>query len=195
MRRAASGRVRGLTLGLALGVLAASASAQEASTLSAPVALMRAACVATDMERGAFEAAASERGWSPRPHTPGDAPNDWGVRYVSESAQLLLIGADVTEHRGRRSGGRTSYPAFRNCTVAFIGPTGDWRADMAALAAELGHEEADVQTPTLGGSVHDGEFRQWSRRGELMWWTYNPADRVLRMEIYRSLDRRMTFPR
>jgi hypothetical protein len=184
----------GPALMLASGILATSAAAQAPTVLSPPVELMRAACVTTDMQRESLEATANDRGWSSRLPPDGALPHEWGERYVTESAQILLLGADTTERRGHHNGSRTTYPAFRNCTVAFVDPVGDWRGDMATLAEELDLSEADVLTPTVGRLGQDGEFRQWSKRGELMWWTYSPSERVLRMEIYRSLDRRMTFP-
>lgn len=174
---------------MALSGLAASAGAQ--TPVSSPaVQLLRDACVATEMERAAYDALATERAWSPRPYVaPIDTPDDWGSRYIAGSAQTLLIGSDRTRRQGS-----TTYPAFRSCNVVMVRPTGEWRADMEALAGEFGFKlhEPDRRNPY--SRFVPGEGQKWRKRGSFITWSHRPSDGILRLEIYRSLDGGFRFP-
>jgi len=143
------------------------------------------------MDRVRYEALAAERGWSPRtPVTRDETLNEWGSRYLAGSALVVLTGADQTLRRGR-----TTYPAFRSCNVVVVQPSEDWRVDMDALASELGFNlrEPNPRAPYQRFPV--GEGQEWTRRDAFITWSHKPAEDILRLELYRSLDSSFKFPR
>lgn len=158
------------------------------------VDLFEDACVDTGMEHPALMSLAESRGWLRYDHEPSpDAgPRDWGIAYGGDAVQVLLMGADATE-RMPASVGATVYPAFRNCTLAVVGPADGWREAMAALADRLDFSDSPSDAPPEIKAAPGGEAREWRRRDGFVGWSYDPVERVLRMEIYRSLDPRFRF--
>ncbi|WP_332638932.1 hypothetical protein [Brevundimonas sp.] len=138
------------------------------------------------MDRAALASLAAEKGWSELLfRATADGPQ-WGVGYGVGAARVMLTGTDSTSEQRSESDRPVLRPAQRACSVELGNPEGDWRAEIAALAADLDYS-ADLGPALSEGDPREG--REWSRNGKgLLRMVYNPATGVLNVALVRITD-------
>jgi|GEM_PF-1699232 len=149
------------------------------SLASAQVALLREACLATEMDREAFERLADERDWEMliRVVSAGNLPPDdgsWETMYRSQAGGPQFWMSNETP------GANPSHAT--SCGVAATEPDTNWRSDLEGLAFELGMDSTSA-TPRPN-SLEAGA-----------WTTDRPDPVSLSYDLYRSgLTVRITRP-
>lgn len=136
---------------LALAVLGVAAIPVNCAIAQTAVQRLRDACVATGMNRDAFQRAFADSGFEPlipvvRAGAP--APSDWMSGYEDDGVQIVMEGkppsSDATD-----------------CGVLDPRPSGDWRSDISHLAQELD------MSPMAADQMPDViESRSWTAAGE-----------------------------
>ena len=155
---------------LAVVLNGAPAAPVQAEAIAAD--LIRDACVATDLQREAFEALARERRWSQVRITQNSGAGRWDSAYRAGNVTVMLSYIpEVTS--GDRSRASTCVVTPRNASPAL-------ESEIAALASEMGLND-DGPVTGLPGYV-----RSWSKLGS---WTlsYAAADQRAAISLSRQI--------
>ncbi|WP_415013434.1 hypothetical protein [Brevundimonas sp.] len=134
-------------------ILLAAVLVTQPSTPPTVGQLVREACVETEMNREAVERLAHERGWRSVRMRPSGSTEGWSVGYRVRDAHVALMSVPEL--------GRVDPSVASICSVDAARPRGDWRAEIAELAADLG-----LQPDRIPDLPIEGEMRIWSTLGE-----------------------------
>lgn len=161
-----------LTLAVVLGGAEPSVPALRDPT---PAELMREGCVNTGLRREAFEQAARAHGWTPSRITRSSGMPGWNASYRAGRALVVMSGLPLN--------GGTDPSLASMCMVSMGRPQGNWLAELAALASELGMEPEGDQA-ALGGA----EMRIWSKFGsETLSAAYRSSNRTVAVTLSRQI--------
>jgi len=104
------------------------------------------------MERGLFEGALGNRGFEPllRVVREGQAlPTEWSVGFDDSGVQMVMDGKPGSNDA-------------TDCGVLMSAPGGDWRADVEALAVELGMQSKPHTPTSQQQAARVAEARSWA---------------------------------
>lgn len=138
----------------ALALALSAAAAAPAPSQDADVAqLVRDACVATELDRAAFERLGRERRWRSVRLTQRSGRSGWSVAFRAEGATIMLMGGRAPDND----------PADApSCSVSVEHAPEGLEQEIDALAAALGlASEGALEAPA--GMV---PIRMWSRFGD-----------------------------
>lgn len=160
-------------LALAAGTPAAQAEPDPSAEIGTPVAFLREVCLHTGLRRDAFKRLFADdgrrSGWDQaiRVVYAGERidPVEWSDGYGSNKA------AATASVEGRLDDG---FPGLALSCEVNVPATGDWRAEVEALAQEMGMTPAPEPRRARGVS----ETRAWVRQG--------PSPTSLQYELSRS---------
>ena len=148
---------------LALAVLGAAAIPVDHAIAQTQVQRLRDACIATEMNREAFQRAFADSGFEPlipvvRSGQP--SPSDWMSGFEDRGVQIVMEG-------------KPSSSEATDCGVLNPRPTEGWRAEVDHLAQELHMSPAATED-----MPHVLEARSWTGTGD------RPL--TLHYEVYRE---------
>lgn len=162
-----------VTLAFAI-LLGGSRPALDTPEDSVLVGLVEQACVATGLQRDAFEQAARTQRWRPAPLTRNTGEG-WSLAYRTGQATITLSGLPVD--------GVTDPSLGSMCMVAVHRPDAGWREQLSALAVELGMQE-DPALEIPGAP----DVRSWSKfGGHTLTAAYQPANQTVAVTLSRQI--------